>query len=103
MTREEFKNIVKAMRGAYTRCPVTTQQIFDEWYLLLADMDYKTVSRNLMKHIRSSKYAPTIAELRQEQAVGFCNFTSRDYDMRKLELALLGIKSVEQIEEIKEK
>lgn len=38
MTREEFKNIVKAMRGAYTRCSVTTQQIFDEWYLLLADI-----------------------------------------------------------------
>ncbi len=103
MTREEFKNIVKAMRGAYTGCTVTTQQIFDEWYMMLADMDYKTVSKNLMKHIRTSKYAPTIAELRQEQVAGFCNFTSRNYDMRKLELAMLGIQPARLIEEVKEK
>ncbi len=102
MTRDEFKNIVKAMRGAYTRCPITTQQVFDEWYMLLADMDYRTVSENLVRHIKTNIYAPTVAELRRERPLGFNNFTSRNYDMNKLELALLGIHKVQGICEIKE-
>lgn len=102
MTRDEFKIIVKAIKGAYARCPITTQQIFDEWYMMLGDMDYMTVSRNLKKHIRTNKFAPTIAELRNEMPKGFSNFTGRSYDMRKLELALLGVRPVAGIEEIKE-
>ena len=102
MTRDEFKIIVKAIKGAYARCPITTQQIFDEWYMLLGDMDYLTVSRNLQRHIRTNKFAPTIAELRNEMPNGFRNFTGRNYDMRKLERALLGVRPAARIEEIKE-
>lgn len=101
MTREEFKNIVKAMRGAYPNCPVTTQQIFDEWYMFLRDMDYQEVSFNLQRHIRKNKFAPTIAELRSESPAGFNNFSGRNYNMDKLELALLGVNTVMGIEEIK--
>lgn len=102
MTRDEFKILVKAIRGAYAKCPITTQQIFDEWYTMLGDMDYTTVSRNLQRHIRTNKFAPTIAELRNEMPNGFSNFTGRNYDMRKLELALLGVRPAPGIEEIKE-
>ena len=80
MTRDEFKIIVKAIKGAYARCPITTQHIFDEWYTMLGDMDYMTVSRNLKKHIRTNKFAPTIAELRNEMPKGFSNFTGRNYE-----------------------
>ena len=102
MTRVEFKNIVKAMRGAYVNCPITTQQVFDEWFMLLKDMDYRTVSNNLQSHIKKSKYVPTIAELRGLELKGFNNFVGRNYDMDKLELALLGIRPVKSIEQIKE-
>lgn len=101
MTREEFKNIVKAIRGAYVNCPITTQQVFDEWYTLLCDVEYSIVSRNLEKHIKTNKFAPTIAELRPPSYLGFNNFAGRNYDMDKLELALLGISPVIGIEEIK--
>lgn len=102
MTRDEFKILVKAIRGAYAKCPITTQQIFDEWYTMLGDMDYTTVSRNLQRHIRTNKFAPTIAELRNEMPKGFSNFAGRNYDMKKLELALLGVRPAVGIEEIKE-
>lgn len=100
MTREEFKNIVKAMRGAYINCTITTQQIFDEWYMLLEDMDYLTVSTNLQYHIKACKFPPTIAELRQNPN-GFQNFISRNYDMNKLQLALIGVLDVNGIEDVK--
>lgn len=102
MTREEFKNIAKAIRGAYVNCPITTQQIFDEWYMLLADMDYIAVSKNLKRHIQTNKFAPTIAELRNEKPAGLNNFTGRNYNMNKLELALLGIGQETCIEQIKD-
>lgn len=100
MIREEFKNIVKAMRGAYLNCPITTQQIFDEWYMLLEDMDYLIVSENLQHHIKTCKFPPTIAELRQNPN-GFQNCISRNYDMNKLQLALIGVLDVDGIEDAK--
>lgn len=102
MTRDEFKNIVKAIRGAYTNCAITTQQVFDEWYALLGDMDYMIVSQNLQQHIKTNKFAPTIAELRGADKRGFNNFVGRNYDMPKLERALLGEKTYTSLEEIKE-
>lgn len=91
MTREEFKSIVKAMRVTYPNTPITTQQVFDLWYGLLRDMDYKAVSDNLLQHIRTNKFAPTVAELRGAvDTKDFNNFQRRRYDMDKLEAALLG-------------
>lgn len=91
MTREEFKNIVKAIRGAYMNTAINSQQVFDEWYTLLRDMDYREVSVNLENHIKSSKFPPTIAELRGKEKYPF----GRKYDYEKLELALLGVSPVD--------
>ena len=64
MTREEFKNIVKAIRAAYTNTPIDSQAVFDLWYEMLKDASYEDVSRTLENHIKANKFAPTIAELR---------------------------------------
>lgn len=87
MTREEFKSLVKAMKGAYHNCPITTQEIFNLWYEMLKDLSYGRASASLRRHIRTCKYAPTIAEIRGSDR--FNNFVGRDYDMDKLEAALL--------------
>lgn len=100
MTREEFKNIVKAIRGAYINSPINSQQVFDEWYMLLSDMDYLSVSKNLQRHIQKRSFPPTIADLRDGKC-GFGNFQERRYDMDKLELALLGISIPIGIEGVK--
>lgn len=93
MTREEFKVIVKAMMAAYPQsCPVKTQDVFDMWYTMLKDMDYRTVSERLKKHIKTCKYAPSISELRGmdgEKRNSFNNFQRRHYDMERLERSLL--------------
>lgn len=90
MTREECKSIAKAMRATYPNTPVSTQQVFDLWYGLLRDMDYKAVSDNLLQHIKTNKFAPTVAELRGVvDTKDFNNFQRRRYDMDRLEAALL--------------
>lgn len=90
MTREEFKNIVKAIRGAYPNSPINSQQVFDLWYEMLKDTDYVSVSENLKKHIRSNKFAPTVAELRGViDSKDFNNFKRRQYNMDALEQQLL--------------
>lgn len=90
MTREEFKNIVKGIRAAYTTSPIITQEIFDLWYTMLKDMEYAEVSRNLEKHIKTNKFAPSISELRgATPSRDFNNFHRRQYDMDELERRLL--------------
>lgn len=92
MTREEFKNIVKGIRGAYTSCPIVTQKIFDLWYEMLKDMEYAEVSKNLEKHIKTNKFAPSISELRGETpSRNLGNFRHRSYDMDELERELLEV------------
>lgn len=101
MIREEFKNIVKAIRGTYPNSPISSQQIFDLWYEMLKDMDYETVSNNLHKHIRTNKFAPTVAELRGVvDSKDFNNFKRRPYNMDLLERQLLEADR-EMIPEIK--
>ncbi len=91
MTREEFKNIVKAIRAAYTNTPIDSQTVFDLWYEMLKDASYTDVTKALAKHIKTNKFAPTIAELRScaESRNRFNNFLPRGYDFDKLEAALL--------------
>ena len=92
MTREEFKNIVKGIRGAYASCPIVTQEIFDLWYAMLKDMEYAEVSKNLEKHIKTNKFAPSISELRgATPSRNLGNFRHRSYDMDELERKLLEV------------
>lgn len=90
MTRDDFKIIVKTIRGAFPNSPINNQQIFDLWYEMLKDMDYQTVSENLKRHIRSNKFAPSVAELRGVvDSKDFNNFKRRPYNMDALERQLL--------------
>ena len=99
MTRGEFRNIVKGINAAYTNSPIVTQDIFDLWYTMLKDMDYSEVSRNLEKHIKTNKFAPSISELRGATEVrNFNNFPRRQYDMDDLERRLLEADYVTGIE-----
>lgn len=103
MNKTEFGYLMAAMNAAYPNEKITEDlKKTTLWFNMLRDMDYKTLAENLKRHIRTSKYAPTIAELRQEGPRGFNNFTGRNYDMDKLELALLGINPVKGIGEVKE-
>lgn len=102
MKQVEFANIMAAMNAAYPHEKITCDsKKVKLWWNHLKDMDYKAVSKNLNQYIDVNEYPPSIADLRNKKPVGFDNFVGRNYDMNKLELALLGVNRVEGIEEIK--
>lgn len=103
MTKEEFGMIVIAIRSAYSKMSFLENTSDKKlWYEMLKDVDYRTVSKNLEKHVRENKFPPTIAELRGAGKKSFGNFPERAYNMEQMELALLGLipgSAVQMIEE----
>lgn len=64
MTREEFKLIVKGMKAIYTKTDfIPDQDAFNVWYMLLADLDYKSASIATQMHMRSSTFEPKPADI----------------------------------------
>lgn len=101
MNKNEFKNLMAAIHSAYPNEKITDDKnTVMLWWNMLSDREYRAISRNLEKHIKTCKFVPTIAELRAEPPKGFSNFAERTYDMKKLERALLGIEEVKGVEEI---
>lgn len=66
LTKDQFKLLVAAMKAAYP----SDKLIPDEdaakiWYQMLKDLEYKSLSMALQKHMMTSPYPPTIADLRK--------------------------------------
>lgn len=103
MTKSQFGSLMGAMNAAYPAEKITQNaNKVRLWWEMLEDVEYSVAARNLQRHIKTNKYVPTIAEIRGSKASGFNNFTGRNYDMQKLELALLGVCRNEEIEDVKE-
>lgn len=67
MRFDEFKNIVMAMKEAYPSSnTMTTEEGINLWYEMLKDLDYGKVAKAVHRHIQKSRFAPSIAEIRQE-------------------------------------
>lgn len=64
MTRDEMKILAKAMKAVYPQM-MPDRDAFDVWYELLKDLDYRQASAALQRHMQTSKYPPTIADIRQ--------------------------------------
>lgn len=66
MTREEFGTIVLALRAAYQRDSfLADREMAALWYDMLSDLDYRAVHESVKRHILTSKFPPTIAEIRK--------------------------------------
>lgn len=69
MTLDEFKSVAKAINALYgssTKVIFDTREKVEMWYSCLSDLDYSAVSAAVKNHAMTSKFAPTIAEIRQE-------------------------------------
>ena len=69
MSKQEFMLIVNAMRSYWPREKILpTQEAISLWYQELADIDYTTATTTLRKIAATSKWSPSIAELRETAA-----------------------------------
>lgn len=66
MTKKEFAVIVKKIKAAYSSCKLFEDEFsLNLWYSHLKDIGYADCEKSLTKHIQTSEFPPTIAELRR--------------------------------------
>ena len=69
MTRLEFSKIASAIKCAYPSANVLPDtNAINLWYTMLEDLDYGVCQNAVMQIISTSKYPPTIAEIREKSA-----------------------------------
>lgn len=68
-TREQFGILAKAMKAIYTdERFLPDHDAVNVWYTLLCDLDYETLSKAIQKHMMSSTFIPTVADIRTAAA-----------------------------------
>lgn len=68
MTETEFGKLVVAIKTYYPREKLfPNRQSVELWYRELSDLDYLTAETAIRKHVSTSVYPPTIAEIRKRR------------------------------------
>ena len=69
MDRKEFATFVAALRTYYPRETILpNQQAAELWYMELQDLSYNVAMMALREHVHTSKWSPSISELRERAA-----------------------------------
>lgn len=79
MTPKEFSVLLKGIQAMYPRdniCPDDASKTV--WYRVLGDLDYAHATAAVQRHACTSRFAPSIAEIR-EQAVRVSTPEQRDW------------------------
>ena len=69
MDKKEFATFVAALRTYYPREAILpNQQAAELWYMELQDLSYNVAMMALREHVHTSKWSPSISELRERAA-----------------------------------
>jgi hypothetical protein len=67
VTRDDFKILVKGMKAIYADPKfIPDKDVFDVWYALMNDLEYEYLNLAIQKHMISSKFPPTPADIREQ-------------------------------------
>lgn len=73
MTVDEFAKLADAIKTYFPRDNMLpTDESMELWFDMLNDLDYQSASASLKKHVASSRFPPTIADIRE----GATDFTA---------------------------
>lgn len=64
MTDKEFETLALAIKAAYPNFNLLDKPAMKIWFTMLADLDYKVAENAVLEHISTSKYPPSIADIR---------------------------------------
>jgi len=64
VTRDEVKEIFKAIILSYPSMPELTSEKIDLWHSLLKDISFSDAKKSVEEHIKTSRFIPTIADIR---------------------------------------
>jgi len=65
VTRDNIKKIFALMILAYPSMSEMTTEKIDIWHELLSDIDFEAAEKAVKEHIKTSRFVPTIAEIRE--------------------------------------
>ena len=66
MTIDEFRILAKGMKAVYPQPNfLPDMDAVNVWYELLKDIDYQVANMAIQMHAQSSKFPPTVAEIRE--------------------------------------
>ena len=66
MTIDEFRVLAKGMKAVYPQTNfLPDMDAVNVWYELLKDIDYQVANMAIQMHAQSSKFPPTVAEIRE--------------------------------------
>lgn len=69
MTREEFLILAKAMKAVWSDPKfLPDKDAFDVWYEMLHDVPYRDAAVGLKAYMKTGKFPPTIADIREKAA-----------------------------------
>jgi hypothetical protein len=67
MSKDEFNKIAFAIKTTFPNSQVLhSRDAMDIWYMMLGDLDYRVCQTAVLELISISKFAPTIAEIREK-------------------------------------
>lgn len=92
MSKDEFRTLVKAMKAVYADPKfIPDQGAFEVWFTLLRDLPYAVASAAIQRHMMSSSFPPTIADIRR---MAVENSTPVDDSISELEAWSLVYKAI---------
>lgn len=77
MDKKEFANGIKKIELAYNT--KFTNEKLDLWYSKLKDMDYSTYIAKIENLIETSKFVPSIADIKGTASRQFANYEQREH------------------------
>ena len=89
MTFKEFGKLADAIKTYFPRDNMLpTDTTMELWYDMLKDMDYQSAYTGLKNHVATSKFAPTIADIRNGAVI------SRSQELNEMEAWSLVSKAI---------
>jgi len=68
VTREDIKKVFALIILVYPNLPELTSEKIDLWHELLSDIDYEAAQKAVKEHIKTSRFIPTVADIRESVA-----------------------------------
>lgn len=74
MTRDETKTVLAMLASVYPAnlLPAVNEKTVNVWYQMLADLEYTPVQYSVAAWLQTSKYPPTIADIREKVTAVDC-------------------------------
>lgn len=67
MNKQEFKEVMEGLKSLYgDKIPDMNGFAREVWYECLSDMDFEKAKKAIINHIKSNKFSPTVADIREQ-------------------------------------